>query len=152
MFDRGLCGHQVFLEGCLERRGLRRDKGQLQVVDDPVHHGEIREEGADLHPPSALGFRMEAPKSGRCCLLLSGRGVCLPGFSQRGQGSSPYRKAADFICFCRSGNVRTGIRRFHRQGAATGAGGRLDGIRDGHIQRSSTRLFFRPDRRRRGGV
>ena len=37
------------------RRGLGRHERQLQVIDDAVHHGMLREEGDDLHPAAALG-------------------------------------------------------------------------------------------------
>jgi len=38
------------------RRGrLIRDKCQLRVMDDPVHHGIIRNKRDDLHLSSALG-------------------------------------------------------------------------------------------------
>jgi len=39
----------------LRRLGLRRDKRQLEVVDDPFHHREIREESHDLQHGAALG-------------------------------------------------------------------------------------------------
>jgi hypothetical protein len=33
----------------MRERESRRDKGQLEVVDDPVHHGRVGEEGDDPH-------------------------------------------------------------------------------------------------------
>ncbi len=44
IFSRGLGGHEIFLEGKLRRRGPLRDKGQVEVVDDAVHHGIVGEE------------------------------------------------------------------------------------------------------------
>ena len=38
----------------MRRRRPLRDKGQLKVVDDAVHHGIVGEESDDLHRPSAL--------------------------------------------------------------------------------------------------
>ena len=65
--------HQGDLGKNMRRRGLHRDKGQLQVIDDPVHHEEIREEGDNLFMEdarlvhSALGHqemevRMKVPQ------------------------------------------------------------------------------------------
>jgi hypothetical protein len=36
---------------------LRRRKRQLQVIDDPVHHGILRDESDDPHRPPALGAK-----------------------------------------------------------------------------------------------
>jgi len=36
-------------------RGLLRYEPKLQVVDDPVDDGVLREEGNDLHPAPAFG-------------------------------------------------------------------------------------------------
>ena len=47
IFGRGIGGPEIFLECGLRRRGPFRDKGQLQVVDDPVDNGMLREEGDD---------------------------------------------------------------------------------------------------------
>jgi len=47
IFGRGIGGPEIFLECGLRRRGLFRDKSQLQVVDDPVDNGMLREEGDD---------------------------------------------------------------------------------------------------------
>jgi len=38
----------------MRRRGPLRDKGQLEVVNDPVHHGIVGEESDDLHDAAAL--------------------------------------------------------------------------------------------------
>ena len=38
----------------MRRRGLICDKRQLEVVDDPVHHGIVRKESYDLHCAPAL--------------------------------------------------------------------------------------------------
>jgi len=37
------------------RRGLRRRERQLQMIDYPIHDGNLRDEGDDLHPAAALG-------------------------------------------------------------------------------------------------
>ena len=37
------------------RRGLRRYKRQLQMIDNPVHNGILRDESDDLHRAAALG-------------------------------------------------------------------------------------------------
>jgi len=39
----------------MRRRGPLRNKGELEVADDTIDHGEIRDEGDDLHPAPALG-------------------------------------------------------------------------------------------------
>ena len=39
----------------MRRRGSLRDKRQLEVVDDAVHHGIVGEEGDDLHLATVLG-------------------------------------------------------------------------------------------------
>jgi len=36
ILSRGLGGHEIFLEGRPRRRGPIGDKGQVEVVDDPV--------------------------------------------------------------------------------------------------------------------
>ena len=62
IFGRGIGkipGRRVGLPKKHRQSGLRRrrplgDKGQLEVVDDPVHYGGLREEGDDFHPASAL--------------------------------------------------------------------------------------------------
>jgi len=36
-------GHQGDLGKNMGRRGLRRDKGQLQMIDNPVHNGILRD-------------------------------------------------------------------------------------------------------------
>ena len=36
------------------RLRLRRHKPKLQVIDNPVHNGNLRDEGDDLHPAPAL--------------------------------------------------------------------------------------------------
>jgi hypothetical protein len=41
----GLGSHQNFLIGNPGRWRLRGDKSQLEVVDDPVHHGELGDKG-----------------------------------------------------------------------------------------------------------
>jgi len=38
----------------MRRRGPLCDKGQLEVIDDPVHHGIVGEEGDDFHHATAL--------------------------------------------------------------------------------------------------
>jgi hypothetical protein len=43
IFSGGLGGHQEFLVGD-RRRGPIGDKGQVEVVDDPVHYGIVGEE------------------------------------------------------------------------------------------------------------
>jgi len=50
----GLRGHQNFLIGQVRWRRSLRDKSQLEVVDNPVHHGIVGEEGDDLHRGAAL--------------------------------------------------------------------------------------------------
>jgi hypothetical protein len=55
IFSGGLGSHQDFLISSLRRRGPLRDKGQLEVVDDPVQHGIVGEESDDLHRGAALG-------------------------------------------------------------------------------------------------
>jgi hypothetical protein len=37
------------------RRGLRRHERQLQMIDYPIHDGNLRDEGDDLHSAAALG-------------------------------------------------------------------------------------------------
>jgi hypothetical protein len=49
MCDRGLCGWRIFLESGLGGRGLRHSKRWLQVIDDPVNYGMLRDEDNDLH-------------------------------------------------------------------------------------------------------
>jgi hypothetical protein len=49
---------------------LRRHERQLQVIDDAIHHGNLREEGDDLHPAPAFraGHRVnliDLPDHGR---------------------------------------------------------------------------------------
>jgi len=55
IISRGIDVQEIFLEGDLRRRGLIRNKGQLEVVGDPVHHGEIRKESDNFRPAAALG-------------------------------------------------------------------------------------------------
>ena len=54
IFRGGLSGHQDFLIGDMRRRGPVRKEGELEVVDDPVHHGVIRAESDDLHLSATL--------------------------------------------------------------------------------------------------
>ena len=54
IFGRRLGGHQEFLINEVRRGRLVGHERQFEVVDDPVHHGEIREESDDLHRPTAL--------------------------------------------------------------------------------------------------
>jgi len=49
----GLGGHQNFLIDKMRRRGSLGNKGQLQVVDDPVYHAVVGEERDDLHLSAA---------------------------------------------------------------------------------------------------
>jgi len=51
IFSGGLSGHQDFLTGDMRRRGPVRDKGQVEVVDDAVHHGAIGFFACDLKRP-----------------------------------------------------------------------------------------------------
>ena len=37
------------------RRGLRRHERQFQVIDYPIHDGNLRDEGDGLHSAAALG-------------------------------------------------------------------------------------------------
>ena len=37
------------------RQGLRRHERQLQMIDYPIHDGNLRDEGVDLHSAAALG-------------------------------------------------------------------------------------------------
>jgi hypothetical protein len=53
----GLGGHQDFLISSLRRRGPLGNKGHLEVINDAVDHGIVREEGAGV-PPRRSG----APK------------------------------------------------------------------------------------------
>jgi hypothetical protein len=42
IFGRGLGGQEIFLEGNSRRWGrFVCDKGELEVINDPVHHGEV---------------------------------------------------------------------------------------------------------------
>jgi len=41
----------------MRRRRLVCDKGQLEVVDDAIDHGEIGDKGDDLHRSPALGTK-----------------------------------------------------------------------------------------------
>ena len=50
-----MSGHQGDLGKNMGGRRLRRPKRQLQVIDGPVHHGILRKQSYDLHPPAALG-------------------------------------------------------------------------------------------------
>lgn len=47
LFGRRVGIHQELLGGGLRRRGALGDKGRLQVGDDPVHDGVLREKGND---------------------------------------------------------------------------------------------------------
>jgi hypothetical protein len=38
----------------MRRRGLFGDKPKLQVIDNPVHGGILRDESDDLHRPAAF--------------------------------------------------------------------------------------------------
>jgi len=51
LFSGGLSGLQDFLTGDMRRRGPLRDKGQVEVVDDAVHHGAIGFFACDLKRP-----------------------------------------------------------------------------------------------------
>jgi len=53
---RGIGDHSQVQE-CACRRRLLRHESKLQVVDDPIDHLIVREEGDDLHPASALGAK-----------------------------------------------------------------------------------------------
>jgi len=55
IIGRRICGHKIFLESGLRRRGTLGDKDQFQVIDDPVHHGRLGEERDDLHRASTAG-------------------------------------------------------------------------------------------------
>jgi len=57
IFGRGLGGHYNFLIINPGRRRLRGDNSQLEVVDDPVHHGELGDKGNDAHLAAALGTK-----------------------------------------------------------------------------------------------
>jgi len=49
----------------MRRRSLRRHKRQLQMIDNPVHGGIVRDEGHDLHRRIAVGELNDIPlKSG----------------------------------------------------------------------------------------
>ncbi|MFZ2052864.1 MAG: hypothetical protein WAU81_01585, partial [Candidatus Aminicenantales bacterium] len=48
IFCGGLSGHETLLISELGRGRPFRHKGQLEVVDDLVHHGIVRKEGDDL--------------------------------------------------------------------------------------------------------
>ena len=39
----------------MRKRRLRGDERQLQMIDNPVHNGILRDESDDLHRPPALG-------------------------------------------------------------------------------------------------
>ena len=43
------------------RLRLRRHKLKLQVIDNPVHNGNLRDEGDDLHPAAALRAALRSP-------------------------------------------------------------------------------------------
>jgi hypothetical protein len=49
IFTAGLGGHEEFLIDQVRRRRPLGDKAQLEMVDDAIDHGEIREEGNGLH-------------------------------------------------------------------------------------------------------
>ena len=53
IFDWGIGNHEEILKGTLRRRPLRNER-QLQVIDDPVHDGMVRDEGDDLHPAALM--------------------------------------------------------------------------------------------------
>jgi hypothetical protein len=53
IFHGGLSGHQKVLIGLVGRGRLVGDKGQLEVVDDAVHHGIVREASDNLHRAAA---------------------------------------------------------------------------------------------------
>jgi len=62
MFGRGLGSHQKLLISDSRRRRPLRDKGQLEVVDDAIDHGEIGEESDDLASPVVLkAVRLSVP-------------------------------------------------------------------------------------------
>ena len=55
-------GHrQDDLGKSMGRRRLRRHERQLQVIDDAIHHGNLREEGDDLHPAPAFRAALRSP-------------------------------------------------------------------------------------------
>jgi hypothetical protein len=54
IFSGGLSGHQEFLRDGMRWGRSLGNKGQLEVVDDPVHDGMVRQEGDDLHLAAAL--------------------------------------------------------------------------------------------------
>jgi hypothetical protein len=54
IIDRGISNHGEILKNTLGRR-LLRDERQLQVINDPVHDGILRQESNNLHPIPALG-------------------------------------------------------------------------------------------------
>ncbi len=54
IFGRRLRGHQEFLVSDVRRRGSLCDKCQLEMIDDPVDHGIVCQEGNDLHLSAAL--------------------------------------------------------------------------------------------------
>jgi hypothetical protein len=39
----------IFLIGDVRRRGPLGEESQLEVADDPIHHGIVGEEGDNLH-------------------------------------------------------------------------------------------------------
>ena len=55
MLSRVLGGHQMLLIGDLRRWGSLRNKGQVEVIDDPVDHGIVGEESDGLHVTAASG-------------------------------------------------------------------------------------------------
>ena len=54
IFNRGLGGPEIFLEGNLRRRRSLRGKGQLEMVDDFVHHRVVGKRSDDPHRSPAL--------------------------------------------------------------------------------------------------
>ena len=56
IFGRGLGSHQNFLISQVRRRGPLGNKGQLEVIDDPVHHRKVHNKGYDPHRPAAAGL------------------------------------------------------------------------------------------------
>jgi hypothetical protein len=68
MFGRNIRGHKELLRGGLRRGRLSCDKGQLEVADDTIDHGEIY---------SASGF-VYLPPDAAALLDLIGRNAAAP--------------------------------------------------------------------------
>jgi hypothetical protein len=66
IINRQVGGHQELLKGNLGRRGTFGRKGELEVVDDPVHHSIVGEEGDDLHRAPASGGSAEGQSHRPC--------------------------------------------------------------------------------------